>query len=133
MISVVRTSKQACAHVRVRPVKMRRWSHTAIVEILGIPVVPFNNTVAEERIAGFTACRGISVDYESTQTKNTTPSTAAADVDVLMKCVGECRCVGGLCMDLTGLVSPIVMNTIANNRVTTAGTTRLPEQIDNAI
>ena len=45
-----------------------------------------------------------------------------------MKCYGTCQMLRGLIKDITGLSSGIHMRTDANNLVTTASTTHVPEQ-----
>ena len=45
-----------------------------------------------------------------------------------MKCYGTCQMLRGLIKDITGLSSEIHMRTDANNLVTTASTTHVPEQ-----
>ena len=58
----------------------------------------------------------------------TTLSTTVAELYAFMKCFGTCQFLRGPWMDLTGEVAPIHMRTDANNLVTTASTTHLPEQ-----
>ena len=45
-----------------------------------------------------------------------------------MKCYGSCQFMKGLWMDISGLDSEVHMRTDANNLVTTASTTHLPDQ-----
>ena len=46
----------------------------------------------------------------------------------MMKCYGTCQMLRGLIKDITGLSSEIHMRNDANNLVTTASTTHVPEQ-----
>jgi len=68
------------------------------------------------------------VDYESQKIKRTTLSTTVSELYSFMKCFGTCQFVRGLWMDISGEAAPIHMRTDANNLVTAASTTHLPEQ-----
>ena len=72
--------------------------------------------------------RGSLVDYESTKIKRTILSTTVAELYSLMKCYGTCLFLRGLWMDITGCEAELHIRTDANNLVTTASTTHLPEQ-----
>ena len=72
--------------------------------------------------------RGAIVDYESHKITTTTQSTTVAELAALMKCFGTCLFLRGLWADIAGEVLPIHIRTDANNLVTTAQTTHLPEQ-----
>ena len=71
---------------------------------------------------------GSLIDYESSKIRRTTLSTTVAELYSFMKCYGTCQFLRGLWMDLSGESAEIHMRTDANNLVTTAGTTHLPEQ-----
>ena len=71
---------------------------------------------------------GSLVDFESSKIRRTTLSTTVAELYSFMKCYGTCQFLRGLWMDISGESSQIHMRTDANNLVTTAGTTHLPEQ-----
>ena len=75
-----------------------------------------------------TATRGSIVDYESHKITTTTQSTTVAELGALMKCFGTCLFVRALWADVSGEILPIHIRTDANNLVTTAQTTHLPEQ-----
>ena len=68
------------------------------------------------------------MDYESTKIKRTTLSTTVAELYAFMKCYGTCMFLRGLWMDLSGHAAEIHLRTDAQNLVTTASTTHLPEQ-----
>ena len=68
------------------------------------------------------------VDYESTKIKKTVLSTTVSELYAFMKCYGTCQFIRGLWMNMTALPAEIHMRTDANNLVTTATTTHLPEQ-----
>ena len=72
--------------------------------------------------------RGSLIFFESTKIKRTTLSTTVAELYALMKCYRTCQMLRGLIKDITGLSSEIHMRTDANNLVTTASTTHVPEQ-----
>ena len=67
-------------------------------------------------------------DYESSKIRRTTLSTTVAELYSFMKCYGTCQFLRGLWMDISGEAAEIHMRTDANNLVTAAGTTHLPEQ-----
>ena len=68
------------------------------------------------------------MDFESKKITRTTLSTTVAELYSFMKCFGTCLYLRGLWKDLTGNTVEIHMRTDANNLVTTALTTHLPEQ-----
>ena len=72
--------------------------------------------------------RGSLIFFESTKIKRTTLSTTVAELYALMKCYGTCQMLRGLTKDITGHSCEIHMRTGANNLVTTASTTHVPEQ-----
>ena len=68
------------------------------------------------------------IDYESHKTTTTTQSTTVAEPNALMKCFGTCLFLRALWADVSGEIVPIHISTDANDLVTTAQTTHLPEQ-----
>ena len=74
------------------------------------------------------ATRGSIIDYESHKITTTTQPTTVAELNALMKCFGTCLFLRALWADISGEIVPIHMRTYANNLVTTAQTTHLPEQ-----
>ena len=72
--------------------------------------------------------RGSLIFFESTKIKRTTLSTTVAELYALMKCYGTCQMLRGLIKDITGHSCELHMRTDANNLVTTASTTHVPEQ-----
>ena len=72
--------------------------------------------------------RGSIIDYESHKITTTTQSTTVAELNALMKCFGTCLFLRALWADVSGEILPIHLRTDANNLVTTAQTTHLPEQ-----
>ena len=74
------------------------------------------------------ATRGSIIDYESHKITTTTQSTTVAELNALMKCFGTCLFLRALWADINGEIVPIHIRTDANNLVTTAQTTHLPEQ-----
>ena len=75
-----------------------------------------------------TSSRGSLVDYESHKITTTTMSTTVAELGALMRCFGTCLFLKGLWADLSGEIVPRHIRADANNLVTTAGATHLPEQ-----
>ena len=84
--------------------------------------------IASERAKGVTSSRGSLVDYESQKIKRTVLSTTVSELYAFMKCFGTCQFLRGLWMDISGQPAEVHMRTDANNLVTTATTTHLPEQ-----
>ena len=84
--------------------------------------------MAEERSKGRRDTRGSLVFFESTKTKRTTLSTTVAELYALLKCFGTTQMLRGLWKDTTGQDAEIHMRTDANNLVSTASTTHIPEQ-----
>ena len=74
------------------------------------------------------ATRGSIIDYESHKITTTTQSTTVAELNALMKCFGTCLFLRALWADISGEIVPFHIRTDANNLVTTAQTTHLPEQ-----
>ena len=72
--------------------------------------------------------KGSLIFFEPTKIKRSTLSTIVAELYALMKCYGTCQMLRGLIKDITRLSSEIHMRTDANNPVTTANTTHVPEQ-----
>jgi len=108
--------------------------------LIGYPDAAFRNNedktsqrgqtifLAEPRKKGSDAGRGSLVDYESQKIKRTVLSTTVAELYAFMKCFGTCQFLRGLWMDISGSAAEVHMRTDANNLVTTASTTHLPEQ-----
>ena len=72
--------------------------------------------------------RGSLIDYESHKIKRTVLSTTVAELYAFMKCYGSAQFYRGLWMDMTAQPLEVHLRTDANNLVTTAASTRLPEQ-----
>ena len=127
--------------IRSEVIVLRFWPlNKKNLRLVGYPDAAFkNNTakssqrgqvifMAEGRTEGRVDGRGSLVDYESTKIKRTTMSTTVAELYAFMKCFGTCQFLRGLWMDLSGTKVDLHMRTDANNLVTTATTTHLPEQ-----
>ena len=74
------------------------------------------------------ATRGSIIDFESHKITITTQPTTVAELNALMKCFGTCLFLRALWADISGEIVPIHIRTDANNLVTTAQTTHLPER-----
>ena len=131
-------------------VDARFWPLNGTQRILGMPDASYRNNsdkssqrahvifLAEDRKVPSrgqsgqpktqTTTRGSIVDYESHKITTTTQSTTVAELGALMKCFGTCLFVRALWADVSGEILPIHIRTDANNLVTTAQTTHLPEQ-----
>ena len=72
--------------------------------------------------------KGSLIDYESHKIKRTVLSTTVAELYAFMKCYGSAQFYRGLWMDMTAQPLEVHLRTDANNLVTTAASTRLPEQ-----
>ena len=71
--------------------------------------------------------KGSLIDYESHKIKRTVLSTTVAELYAFMKCSGSAQFYRGLWMDMTAQPLEVHLRTDANNLVTTAASTRLPE------
>ena len=87
---------------------------------------PYNSRYSEKKDSS--ATRGSIIDYESHKITTTTQSTTVAELQALMRCFGTCLFLRALWADVSGQILPIHLRTDANNLVTTAQTTHLPEQ-----
>ena len=87
---------------------------------------PYNSRYSEKKNSS--ATRGSIIDYESHKITTTTQSTTVAEPQALMRCFGTCLFLRALWADVSGQILPIHLRTDANNLVTTAQTTHLPEQ-----
>ena len=136
----VRMLNRVTKMVRSNPVRLRFWPLKGKLRILGYPDASYKNNedqssqrgqtifVAEQRRQDQKSSRGSLIDYESTKIRRTTLSTTVSELYSLMKCYGSCQFLKGLWMDISGLACEVHMRTDANNLVTTASTTHLPDQ-----
>ena len=140
-IGDVRTLNKLVRKIRQEIVTLRFWPLKGTsLRFIGYPDAAFRNNsdktsqrgqcvfLAESRRHGTAHARGSMVDYESQKIKKTVLSTTVAELYAFMKCFGTCQFLRGLWMDLTGCAVELHMRTDANNLVTTASTTHLPEQ-----
>jgi len=126
--------------IRAERIVLRFWPLQGNPRIIGFPDAAFRNNpdkstqrgqvifLAEPRQKNRIDGRGSLVDYESQKIKTITQSTTVAELNALIKCYGTCQFLRGIWMDMTGKVAEIHIRTDANNLVTTAQTTHLPEQ-----
>ena len=126
--------------IRSNPVSLRFYPLQGTLRIVGYPDASYRNNgdgssqrglcifLAEARTTGRASARGCLVDYESHKINRTTLSTTVAELYAFQKVYGSCCFMRGLWKDISGQSSDIHMRTDANNLVTTAQTTRLPEQ-----
>ena len=139
-VADVKAINKVIRAVRAKPVQLCFWQFRGLVRMLRIPDASFKNNedkssqrgqcvfIAETKQPRKPNTRGSLVDYESKKIRRTTLSTTVAELYAFMKCFGACQFLRGLWMDISATCAPIHMRTGANNLVTTAGTTHLPEQ-----
>ena len=147
-IADVREINKIVRILKSQYIDARFWPIKDPQRIIGMPDVSYRNNadkssqrahvmfIAEDRKVGRHGqkgeykvhTRGSVVDYESHKITTTTQSTTVAELNALMKCFGTCLFIRALWADVTGEIVPIHIRTDANNLVTTAQTTHLPEQ-----
>ena len=71
---------------------------------------------------------GSMIDFESHKINRVVLSTTVSELYSCTKCSGTCQLLRGLWTDISAARVATHMRTDANNLVTTASTTRLPEQ-----
>ena len=71
---------------------------------------------------------GSMLDFESHKINRVVLSTTASELYSFTKCFGTCQFLRGLWTDISAACVAIYMRTDANNLVTAASTTRLPER-----
>jgi hypothetical protein len=125
--------------IKAEPSELRFWPLKGKLRILGYPDASYRNNedkssqrgqvifLAEDRTSSANT-RGSLVDYESQKIKRTTLSTTVAELYSLMKCYGTCQMLRGLWADISGVSVSVHLRTDANNLITTAQSTHLPEQ-----
>ena len=147
-IADVREINKTVRTLKSQYIDARFWPIKGPQRIIGMPDASYRNNadkssqrahvifIAEDRKVGRHGqkgeykvhTRGSVVDYESHKITTTTQSTTVAELNALMKCFGTCLFIRALWADVTGEIVPIHIRTDANNLVTTAQTTHLPEQ-----
>ena len=126
--------------MQVKPVSLIFWPLKGNLRLIGYPDASYRNNsdkssqrgqcifLAEPRQGNQSHTYGSIIDYESSKIKRTTMSTTVAELYAFMKCYGTSQFLRGLWCDISGQTAEIHMRTDANNLVTTAATTHLPEQ-----
>ena len=126
--------------VRSTPVTMRFFPLKGSLRFVGYPDAAYRNNpdhstqrgsvvcLAEPRTTSAASARGCIIDFESHKIHRTVLSTTVAELYAFNKTFGTCLFLKGLWMDISGTPALIHMRTDANNLVTTAKTTHLPEQ-----
>ena len=140
-IGDVRAINKLVRKIRAEVVVLRFWPlKGASLRFVGYPDAAYRNNedkssqrgqavfMAEGRVSGKSHTRGSLIDYESQKIKRTVLSTTVSELYAFMKCFGTCQFLRGLWMDIFGSPAELHMRTDANNLVTTASTTHLPEQ-----
>ena len=149
-IADVREINKTVRTLESQYIDARFWPIKGPQRIIGMPDASYRNNsdkssqrghdhvifIAEDRKVGRHGqkgeykvhTRGSVVDCESHKITATTQSTTVAELNALMKCFGTCLFIRASWADVTGEIVPIHIRTDANNLVTTAQTTQLPEQ-----
>jgi hypothetical protein len=138
-VSDLKQLNKLCRQIRAQPAELRFWPLKGNLRILVIPDAAYRNNSDKSSQRGQTLflaeprsqskdTRGSLIFYESTKIKRTTLSTTVAELYSLMKAYGTSQLVRGLWKDMSGQTADIHIRTDANNLVTTASTTHVPEQ-----
>ena len=139
-IGDVKALNKLVRKIRSEVCLLNYWPLRGTNRLVGYPDAAFRNNadktsqrgqvifLCEPRKAGKVETRGSLVDYESQKIKRTVLSTTVSELYAFMKCFGTCQFLRGLWMDISGTAAEVHMRTDANNLVTTASTTHLPEQ-----
>ena len=129
-----------CKQIVNDPMELKYWPLEGNPRLMAMPDAAFRNNsdkssqramvifMSEPRKEKSRNSRGSLIFFESTKIKRTTLSTTVAELYALMKCYGACQMLRGLIKDITGHSCELHMRTDANNLVTTASTTHVPEQ-----
>ena len=129
-----------CKQIVNHPMELKFWPLEGNPRLMAMPDAAFRNNsdkssqramvifMSEPRKEKSRNSRGSLIFFESTKIKRTTLSTTVAELYALMKCYGTCQMLRGLIKDITGHSCELHMRTDANNLVTTASTTHVPEQ-----
>ena len=129
-----------CKQIVNDPMELKYWPLEGNPRLMAMPDAAFRNNsdkssqramvifMSEQRKEKSRNSRGSLIFFESTKIKRTTLSTTVAELYALMKCYGTCQMLRGLIKDITGHSCELHMRTDANNLVTTASTTHVPEQ-----
>ena len=129
-----------CRQIVNDPMELKYWPLEGNPRLMAMPDAAFRNNsdkssqramvifMSEPRKEKSRNSRGSLIFFESTKIKRTTLSTTVAELYALMKCYGTCQMLRGLIKDITGHSCELHMRTDANNLVTTASTTHVPEQ-----
>ena len=139
-IGDVRNLNKVVRTVRATPVTLNFWPLQGTPRLVGYPDAAYRNNadktsqrahviflaVSRERTNHHTY--GSLIDFESHKINRTVLSTTVSELYAFMKCYGTCQFLRGLWKDISGETADIHMRTDANNLVTTASTTHLPEQ-----
>ena len=138
-IGDVKALNKVVRSLKLEPCDLRFWPLKGTCRLVGLPDAAYRNNAdgSSQRAQGIFLCearnktpntRGSLVDFESHKITRTTLSTTVSELYSAMKCFGTCQMLGGLWMDMSGQSVEVHLRTDANNLVTTASSTHLPEQ-----
>ena len=124
--------------VKDKPQRLLYAPINGIPRLMGFPDAAYNNADgSSQRGQCIFICqprnkerdtKGSLIDYESHKIKRTVLSTTVAELYAFMKCYGSAQFYRGLWMDMTAQPIEVHLRTDASNLVTTAASTRLPQQ-----
>ena len=138
-IGDVKALNKLVRSIKLEPADLRFWPLQGHLRIVGYPDAAYRNNSDSSSQRGqaiFLAeprnkhqnSRGSLVEFESHKINRTTLSTTVSELYSLMKCFGTCQMLRGLWMDISSAHADVHIRTDANNLVTTASSTHLPEQ-----
>ena len=139
-IGSIREINKLVRKIRNQEVMLYFWPLKGRLRIVGYPDAAYKNNpdkssqrgqcifIAENRQQGKNNAKASLIDYESTKIKQTVLSTTMSELYSFSRCSGTCQFLRALWMDMSGNDIFVNMRTDANNLVTTAKTTHLPEQ-----
>lgn len=139
LIKDLRELNKLVRMIKARPVILKHFPLKGALRIVSYPDASYRNNTDKSSQRGMVTClaeprtssassRGCVIAFESHKIKRTTLSTTVAELYAFMKAYGTAQFIRGLWMDISSQIADLHMRTDANNLVTTASTTHLPEQ-----
>ena len=107
-----------CKQIVTDPMELRFWPLEGSPRLIAMPDAAFRNNSDKSSQRAMVIFMG---EQRKAKQKNTKGS-------LIFLCYGTCQMLRGLIKDITGYSTDIHMRTDANNLVTTASTTHVPEQ-----
>jgi hypothetical protein len=138
-VSDVKQLYKLVRSISSEPYVLKYWPLKGKLRLIGYPAAAYRNNadnsshrgqtifLAEERTVSKYGL-GSMIEFESHKINRVALSTTASELYSFTKCFGTCQFLRGLWVDISAACVAIHMRTDANNLVTTASTTRLPER-----